>query len=283
MISKFCILFLIFRLFIVGFLSLNIINQQFANENACNIDIKNMSFFMEKIRNIYTLKLSKHNDIILNPLNKITNTLIFIHGLDNCANTYALQLILDPNYSLPNTTRLIFLQSPKIYVSLYNKTMNGWYNLKKSFFNMTGFSEKECYSFNDVRKNTKRIIKILWEEFFVLKISNLINQIQGKLYLAGFSQGCAMSLSAGIQFKGKIERIFCFSGHLFETVNLKNLKNKFVNIFHGLEDDIIPVTYAIESYNNKSLLQYKNVKFKSLEGVSHEFNEYEWKVLKKLF
>lgn len=68
----------------------------------------------------------------------------------------------------------------------------------------------------------------------------------GKLVLAGFSQGALMSLDAGLRTDKRLAGIIAMSGGLYEA-DLPDLKSKAglpVLIAHGTADEVVPVNYA---------------------------------------
>ncbi len=68
----------------------------------------------------------------------------------------------------------------------------------------------------------------------------------GKLVVAGFSQGALMSLDSGLRATPKPAGIIAMSGGLYEQ-DLPDLRNHAglpVLIAHGSADEVVPVTYA---------------------------------------
>jgi phospholipase/carboxylesterase len=68
----------------------------------------------------------------------------------------------------------------------------------------------------------------------------------GKLIVAGFSQGALMSLDSGLRTTKKLAGIIAMSGGLYEQ-DLPDLRAHAglpVLIAHGSADDVVPVTYA---------------------------------------
>ena len=69
---------------------------------------------------------------------------------------------------------------------------------------------------------------------------------EGKLVIAGFSQGALMSLDSGLRTDLKLAGIICMSGGLYEH-DLPDLRTRVglpVLIAHGSADDVVPVNYA---------------------------------------
>jgi phospholipase/carboxylesterase len=69
---------------------------------------------------------------------------------------------------------------------------------------------------------------------------------EGKLIVAGFSQGALMSLDSGLRTTKKLAGIIAMSGGLYEQ-DLPDLRAHAglpMLIAHGSVDDVVPVTYA---------------------------------------
>ncbi|MDQ3283800.1 MAG: dienelactone hydrolase family protein [Acidobacteriota bacterium] len=81
---------------------------------------------------------------------------------------------------------------------------------------------------------------------FIDEITNKYPTPEGKLIIAGFSQGALMSLDAGLRTKKKIAGIIAMSGGLYEEelIDLKPHAGLPVLIAHGTMDDVVPVNYA---------------------------------------
>lgn len=69
---------------------------------------------------------------------------------------------------------------------------------------------------------------------------------EGKLVVAGFSQGALMSLDAGLRTKKRLAGVIAMSGGLYEAdlPDLSQHRDLPVLIAHGTDDDVVPVTYA---------------------------------------
>jgi phospholipase/carboxylesterase len=66
---------------------------------------------------------------------------------------------------------------------------------------------------------------------------------EGKIVVAGFSQGGMMAIDAGFRTKQKIAGIVCMSGAIYEA-DAPPLRKLPVLIVHGTEDDMIPLFAA---------------------------------------
>jgi phospholipase/carboxylesterase len=69
---------------------------------------------------------------------------------------------------------------------------------------------------------------------------------QGKLVIAGFSQGALMALDAGLRTQLKLAGIIAMSGGLYEVdlADLTRHRGLPVLVAHGTLDDVVPVNYA---------------------------------------
>lgn len=69
-----------------------------------------------------------------------------------------------------------------------------------------------------------------------------------RVFVGGFSQGCAMSLYYGFQCLEPIGGIIGYSGHLFQSTPLKNLGKTPIILFHGLDDPLLREQISKLSY-----------------------------------
>lgn len=81
---------------------------------------------------------------------------------------------------------------------------------------------------------------------FVDEITAKYPTPEGKLIIAGFSQGALMSLDSGLRTQKKLAGIIALSGGLYEhdLLDLKPRAGLPVLIAHGMQDDVVPVNYA---------------------------------------
>ena len=103
-------------------------------------------------------------------------------------------------------------------------------------------------------------------------LDQVINNFQlesSNLALVGFSQGCMMSIQAGLKRKKKINCIIGYSGkvinqkHLLENINSKPK----IFLMHGANDTIVSPTHLLEAkeYLKKCGLKIKTKIFKNCE------------------
>ena len=92
-----------------------------------------------------------------------------------------------------------------------------------------------------------------------------------KLIIGGFSQGCMITLQAGITRKNKIKSIIGYSGKIIDRDYLdKNINSKpDIYLFHGDQDQIVLPEFLNES---KKFLEKRNfnIKTKMFENCEHK-------------
>lgn len=92
---------------------------------------------------------------------------------------------------------------------------------------------------------------------FIGEVTTQFNTKEGRVVLAGFSQGANMALSLALTEPEKILAAACFSGRFTEEIkplirNKEALLSKKVFIAHGTKDYMLPIRYAEE---NRQVLQ----------------------------
>ena len=109
-----------------------------------------------------------------------------------------------------------------------------------------------------------------------IKLNKLIDEVKEKnslsanqIAIAGFSQGCMISLQTGIKRKDKINSILGYSGKIIDLEHLsKNIVSR-PNIFlmHGDIDQVVPVDGLLEAKNffNKNNYEIETKIFKDCE------------------
>jgi phospholipase/carboxylesterase len=84
---------------------------------------------------------------------------------------------------------------------------------------------------------------------FINEIKQEFNLTNNKICLAGFSQGCMLSLNVGLITEEKFSCIVGFSGKIIDQNNLKGRVKNFsdVLLIHGDADQVVPSTYLLEA------------------------------------
>ena len=129
------------------------------------------------------------------------------------------------------------------------------------WFDMT--SEKEEMMFEKSLAGEEKL------NTFLDQVVNNFQLESSNLALVGFSQGCMMSIQAGLKRKEQINCIIGYSGkvinqkHLLENINSKPK----IFLMHGANDTIVSPTHLLEAkeYLKKCGLKIKTKLFKNCE------------------
>jgi len=176
--------------------------------------------------------------IIIEPKGVPEAAVIWLHGLG--ADGYDFEPIV-PELGLPDDAaiKFIFPHAPKIPVTVNDGyVMRAWYDIAA-----TDLGEQQ--DVEGIKRSQQQINSLIEAEI-----------TQGipadKIVLAGFSQGGAIILQAGLRFPQRLAGIMVLSSYvpLAETLaEEKHSTNQGVPIFyaHGEDDDIIPISFAKQS------------------------------------
>lgn len=144
--------------------------------------------------------------------------------------------------------RYIFPDAPKIPVTINsNQIMRAWYDI-------TGMELTDRQDISGIYKSEKLISELIHSEFERgISYSNI--------FLAGFSQGCAMALFTGIKFPERLAGIIALSGYLplvdvFKRETFKtNLKTP-IFFGHGDLDEVVKPEWGKSSCSFLKQLGY---------------------------
>ena len=84
---------------------------------------------------------------------------------------------------------------------------------------------------------------------FIEDVKKINELTSSQIALAGFSQGCMLSLQTGIKRKDKISCILGYSGRIISTNHLEKNINSRPNVIlmHGDKDEIVPLDCLLEA------------------------------------
>ncbi|MCD6076752.1 MAG: Carboxylesterase [Ramlibacter sp.] len=157
-------------------------------------------------------------------------TLIILHGLGADGNDFvpvAEQLQLDD----VGPVRFIFPHAPVLPV-----TINGGYRMR-AWYDIVGFDADAPQDEAGLRRSMAMVQALLKRE-------NERGVPSERIVLAGFSQGCAMSLLAGVRHGERLAGIAGLSGYLplaDKTAAERTPANQSTPIFlaHGMHDEVV--------------------------------------------
>ena len=172
------------------------------------------------------------NSIIIKPENgiEIKNAVILLHGYGGDGKDISM-LSLNWKRYMPNT---VFICPNGHEVCQINPSGFQWFDLTK---------DDPDYILEQSIKAENKIQK------FINEIKQEFNLTNNKICLAGFSQGCMLSLNVGLITEEKFSCIVGFSGKIIDQNNLKGRVKNFsdVLLIHGDADQVVPSTYLLEA------------------------------------
>jgi len=172
------------------------------------------------------------NSIIIKPESgiEIKNVVILLHGYGGDGKDISM-LSLNWKRHMPNT---VFICPNGHEVCLINPSGFQWFDLTK---------DDPDYILEQSIKAENKIQK------FINEIKQEFNLTNDKICLAGFSQGCMLSLNVGLISEEKFSCIVGFSGKIIDQNNLKGRIKNFsdVLLIHGDADQVVPSTYLLEA------------------------------------
>jgi phospholipase/carboxylesterase len=174
---------------------------------------------------------------------KIKNVIILLHGYGGDGKDISM-LSLNWRRHLPNT---IFICPNGHETCSINPLGFQWFDLTKD--DPKYILEQ---SFNAEKKLSQ----------FIEEIKNEFSLDNNKICLAGFSQGCMMSINLGLTSDQEFGCIIGFSGKIINPKNLK-LRKKISTktlLIHGDSDEVVSANYMLEA---KDFLVRNNVEVKT--------------------
>lgn len=172
------------------------------------------------------------NSIIIKPESgiEIKNAVILLHGYGGDGKDISM-LSLNWKRHMPNT---VFICPNGHEVCQINPSGFQWFDLTK---------DDPDYILKQSIKAENKIQK------FINEIKQEFNLTNNKICLAGFSQGCMLSLNVGLITEEKFSCIVGFSGKIIDQNNLKGRVKNFsdVLLIHGDADQVVPSTYLLEA------------------------------------
>ena len=172
------------------------------------------------------------NSIIIKPENgiEIKNAVILLHGYGGDGKDISM-LSLNWKRHMPNT---VFICPNGHEVCQINPSGFQWFDLTK---------DDPDYILEQSIKAENKI------QNFINEIKQEFNLTNDKICLAGFSQGCMLSLNVGLISEEKFSCIVGSSGKIIDQNNLKGRVKNFsdVLLIHGDADQVVPSTYLLEA------------------------------------
>ena len=168
----------------------------------------------------------------------VVASVIWLHGLGADGYDFAdiiPSLQLDPDTNI----RFLFPHAPVMPVSINNgMVMPAWYDIN-------GIGQMYRDDVAGIRKSCDLVNKLL-------ELEHSRGLAYSRIILAGFSQGGAIALSAGVRFRKRLAGLIALSAYLPMCAALekdKSEENQSVPILmmHGEQDPVVPMEFAHHS------------------------------------
>ena len=201
--------------------------------------------FFWRVKNFNT---NTNKSLVVEPKNNYSNCIIFLHELNDKAKHFK-DLFEKINFKKKNSTKLIFMPTPKIEIANNNniEQVKEWYDVNRITKNLTKLN-----NFEEETKSIDIIKEIINQE------AKLLNGNYSKIIIGGYSKEASLSLYTG----NTEEHLLGGAISLCSNINENKNKNK-LNVFllHRKNDKIIPFSYQekISNYEGVSKYYYPNV------------------------
>jgi phospholipase/carboxylesterase len=177
-----------------------------------------------------------------------TAAIIWMHGLGADGNDFV-PLVQELDYTGLPAIRFVFPHAETMPV-----TINGGY-VMRAWYDITGAELTRREDESGLRASQQRIEALIARE----KERGIP---ASKIILAGFSQGCAMTLQTGLRHPEKLAGMLCLSGYLplaDKTAAERTDESLQVPIFmaHGRQDPVVPFVRAEQSRDVLKSLGYQ--------------------------
>lgn len=176
-----------------------------------------------------------------------TRTVIVLHGLGDSGHGFA-PIAEELDLSALGPVRFVLPHAPERAV-----TINGGY-VMRAWYDILG---------NDLVRREDEIglreSQALIEELIAAEKARGIPA--SRIVLAGFSQGCAMALLAGLRHPERLAGVVGMSGYLplaASTATERSAANRDVPLFlaHGTQDPVVPLARGVASRDALAALGY---------------------------
>jgi phospholipase/carboxylesterase len=167
-----------------------------------------------------------------------TSAVIWLHGLGADGNDFV-PVVRELDLAGLGPIRFLFPTAPSIPV-----TVNGGY-VMRAWYDIMGVDLVKREDEAGLRSSQAQV-----EQLIAREIARGIPA--SRIVLAGFSQGCAMTLQTGLRYPARLAGMLCLSGYLpiHATIEAeRHGANQDTPIFmaHGRQDNVVPIARAEHS------------------------------------
>ena len=175
-----------------------------------------------------------------------TAAVIFIHGLGDSGHGWS-EIARMPVFSELGAIRFVFPHANNMPVTMNNgMSMPSWYDID--------LTQRQREDATGLRAS-QALIEALIEREKARGIP------ANRIVLAGFSQGCVMTLQTGLRHPERLAGLICLSGYLplaTQVAAERNAETTDMPIFmaHGRFDQVLPVAWGAQSRDALTSLGY---------------------------
>lgn len=176
--------------------------------------------------------ISELKTFTIEPTEKHSATVIFLHGLGDSANNWENNLrLIAKNY--PNV-KFIIPEAPRKFMSMnYGWPSSSWYNIQGSIKDIMNMKQNK----EELLESVQQIEQIIQREID----SGMEPE---KIMVGGFSQGGSVALALGLTTTHQLGGIICMSGFLpcrEEIFGWAKENNQITfNFYHSYYDNLVP-------------------------------------------
>jgi len=176
--------------------------------------------------------------LIIEALQTADSCVIWLHGLG--ANKYDFEPVAKALQPLLPHTRFVLPEAP-----IRPVTLNGGFACT-SWYDITSITPHRSFSLKELEQSADLVIALIKQ--------NMAQNIASKrIVLAGFSQGGAVVLHAGIlrftQELGGILALSTYAPSFSEQISVSEIKHGLpVAVMHGLRDQVVPLELGQSAY-----------------------------------
>ena len=191
--------------------------------------------------------------VYLHPKKGHDTTLIFLHGVQNCAENQ-IDMFLN-NGIVPETCRVVLPNAPMAKVTMYGEVCTSWLDMYALGVDRNRKEEVEA----DFNQEDAMASALLVLNLVDLEKQKFEDQNISRIYLAGFSQGCMITLAAYLMHQGpsplggviglggnQVLDVSKIDGNQEDMTLLRKSTPLF--LYHGEADDIVKIKNAEMTY-----------------------------------
>ncbi len=185
--------------------------------------------------------------------------LVWLHGLGYYPQRFLNFFLTQQLIELLKDFKIVIPQAPVRKCTIATAETCSWYDIFIRDFSKP-FDEQ--FSREEIENSSETIKNIL------IKESELLGGDWSKIFLAGFSQGCAMTYHIAFSLGKPLGGIIGYAGYLFDITNdVPDVLN--VLVIHGLADTVRPWEECNKTY--KKIEEKENVKFELVPEMGHDY------------